>query len=51
MYSKVIDKLQELIDEVVGLVDWMLAGCPQPVKIPVRIKDDRQKREDRPHDD
>jgi hypothetical protein len=40
-----ISKIKEFINEVVDVVDWMLAGCPQPVKIPVRIKDDQQRKE------
>jgi hypothetical protein len=42
-----ISKIKEFINEVVDVVDWMLAGCPQPVKIPVRIKDEPREEEKR----
>jgi hypothetical protein len=32
-------KIKEFIQEVVDMLDWFLAGCPQPVKIPVKVDD------------
>ena len=34
-----IDKIKEFIDEITGTIEWLLAGCPKPVPIPV--KDDK----------
>lgn len=39
-----IDKIKEFINDVVDTAEWILAGCPQPVKIPVRIKDDQSRK-------
>jgi hypothetical protein len=46
-----ISKIKEFINEVVDIVDWMLAGCPQPVKIPVRIKDESREENRKRSDD
>jgi len=37
--------IKDFIDEVVDIAKWILAGCPQPVKIPVRIKDEPQNKD------
>jgi hypothetical protein len=34
-----IDKIKDIIDEVKGTIEWILAGCPKPVKIPVESKE------------
>lgn len=39
-----IDKIKEFIEEVKDTAEWILAGCPKPVKIPVRIKDDQPRK-------
>ena len=37
-----MNKLQDILDDIKVTIEWILAGCPKPVKIPVEIKDDRQ---------
>jgi hypothetical protein len=41
-----IDKIKEFINDVVDTAEWILAGCPRPIKIPVRIKDDQQRKKE-----
>jgi len=35
-------KLKEFIEEVKETIKWLLAGCPKPVKIPIRIRDEKK---------
>ena len=36
---KLIDKIKEFLEEVKDTIDWIIAGCPKPVPIPVKPKD------------
>jgi len=37
-----IDKLKDIIEDIKNEVKWILAGCPKPVKIPVKDRDDKR---------
>jgi len=34
-----IDKIKEIIEDIKYEIEWILAGCPKPVKIPVESKE------------
>lgn len=38
-----LDKIKEIVEEIKETIEWLAAGCPKPVPIPIRIKDDHQK--------
>lgn len=38
-----LSNIKDFIQEVKETIEWVLAGCPKPVKIPIRIKDDNSK--------
>lgn len=42
-----LSKIKEFIQEVIDTLDWILAGCPQPQKIPVKVEDGKKKATDR----
>ena len=33
--------IKDIIQEIRDTLDWILAGCPKPVKIPIKTKDRR----------
>jgi hypothetical protein len=43
--------IKEFIEDLKSLLDWILAGCPEPQKIPVKVSDERQEVRDRRSDD
>lgn len=34
-----INKIKDLIDDIRHEIEWILAGCPKPVKIPVKTNE------------
>lgn len=41
----VIESIKDFVEELTGTIEWILAGCPKPVPIP--IKDDKYEKERR----
>jgi hypothetical protein len=39
----VLNKLQDILDDIKVTIEWILAGCPKPVPIPIKERDDDQK--------
>lgn len=39
--------MREFLEEIKETIEWLLAGCPKPVPIPVRVKDDRREVQDK----
>ena len=37
-----IDKIKDFIEDVKNEIEWILAGCPKPVKIPVEDKESHE---------
>lgn len=35
---KIKDKVKKFLEEVKDTIDWIVAGCPKPVKIPIDKK-------------
>lgn len=40
----VVNKLGDIVDDIIGTIEWILAGCPKPVKIPVKDKEGKDGR-------
>lgn len=40
----IMKKIKDFIEEVKETIDWIIAGCPEPVPIPVKPKDGRDVR-------
>ena len=34
-----MDKIKEFLEEVKDTIDWIIAGCPKPIPIPVKPRD------------
>ena len=34
-----LDKIKDFLDDIKHEIEWILAGCPKPVKIPVKSKE------------
>ena len=34
-----IDRIKDFIEEIKNEIEWVLAGCPKPVKIPAESKE------------
>ena len=34
-----IDKIKDIIEDITNEIKWVLAGCPKPIKIPVKVKE------------
>ena len=34
--TTVVGKIKDIIDEIKDTIEWILNGCPKPVKIPVK---------------
>jgi len=34
--------VKEFIQEAIETLQWIIAGCPQPVPIPVEVKNDKR---------
>lgn len=39
MKVNIVDKIKDIIEDIKNEIDWILAGCPKPVKIPVKSKE------------
>lgn len=35
----IIDKIKDIIQDIKNEIQWILAGCPKPVKIPIKPKE------------
>jgi len=31
--------MKEFIDDLKDLIEWVIAGCPKPVRVPIKPKD------------
>ncbi len=44
MTNKIKGKIKDIIDDIRHEIEWILAGCPKPVKIPVKSKERKDER-------
>ena len=44
MGKNIVDKIKDIIEDIKNEIDWILAGCPKPVKIPVKSKERNDER-------
>jgi hypothetical protein len=39
----VLNKIQDILDDIKETIEWILAGCPKPVPIPVKEREGERK--------